>query len=104
MIKGLGVDIVEHQRVNLKIAKKVLTKRELEIFANSKNQVEYLASRFAVKEAIIKASNKKYLLQDIEVSNDQDGRPLTNILDMQISLSHEHNYTVAVAIWEEHEK
>ena len=101
MIKGIGCDIVEHKRVNLKIASKVLSKNELETFEKSNQKVEFLASRFAVKEAIVKATNKQYLISEIEILNDEDGRAYTNIEGMNISISHEKNYSIAMAVWED---
>ncbi|MGL5020917.1 MAG: holo-ACP synthase [Mycoplasmatales bacterium] len=101
MIKGIGCDIIEHKRVNLKIASKVLTEKELKTFQKSNLKVEFLASRFAIKEAIIKATNKKYLMSEIEILNDEDGRAYTNIEGMNISVSHEKNYSIAMAVWED---
>ena len=101
MIKGIGIDIVEHNRINIKIAHKILTKKELMIFNEKKNQVEYLASRFCVKEAIIKATNKKYTFQDLEIINNDDGQLIVNQKNLKISLSHEKNYSVGICIWEE---
>ncbi len=101
MIKGIGTDIVQNSRVNLKIAKKVLTDQEMEIFLASNNQQQFLASRFCAKEAVIKATNKKYNLSTIEILNNEDGVPICNIKGVQVSISHENDYSVAFAIWEE---
>ncbi len=104
MIIGLGIDIVENDRISVKIAKRLLTDAEYSEFLN-KNinlQVEYLASRFAAKEAIVKATNKKYSINKIEILNDNNGRPYcTNIDNITLSISHEKNYSVAVAILEQ---
>lgn len=101
MIKGIGTDIVEHKRVNLQIARKVLTSKEYAEFEQRKNKVEFLASRFAAKESIVKASNKKYLIKDIELTNLPSGKLVCNIENMHVTISHEKNYSTAVAIWEE---
>ncbi len=100
MIKGIGCDIVEHERINLKIAKKVLVGVEKEQFKSSKNKVEFLASRFAIKEAIIKATNKQTLMNDIIITNGISGEPICNIQDILITVSHEKKYSMAIAIWE----
>ncbi len=100
MIKGIGTDIVEHERVNLNIARKVLSINEMKEFASTSNQVEFLASRFAAKEAIIKASDKKYLIGDIELSNTESGKLICNIEGMHITISHERKYSTAFAVWE----
>mgnify|MGYP000008657312 CR=1 FL=1 len=39
------------------------------IFDKKSNKEEFLASRFAAKEAIVKATNKKYLFNDIIIVN-----------------------------------
>lgn len=103
MIKGIGCDIVEHERVNLTIAKKVLSNKEYSLFEQTNNKIEYLASRFACKEAIVKASNKQYLFKDIEILNHEDGACYCNIEGMMISISHEKNYSIAMAVWEKNE-
>lgn len=103
MILGIGTDIVEHKRINLNIAKRILTKLEYEVFEakNSDLQVEYLASRFAAKEAIVKATNKEYMINQIEILNTKSGKPYcSNIEGIQLSISHEQAYSVAFAIYE----
>lgn len=106
MIKGIGTDIVEHQRINLNIAKRILTSAEFARF-NSLNdglQVEYLASRFAAKEAIVKATNREYTVNQIEILNYPSGKPYcSNIDNIELSISHEKKYSVAFAIWYEKE-
>lgn len=101
MILGIGCDIVEHERVNLKIAPKVLSEGELKTFEASNRKVEFLASRFAAKEAIIKATNKKYLLKDISLSNLDNGKLVSNIEGIHVTISHERKYSVAMAVWED---
>lgn len=101
MIKGIGTDIVEHERINLKIARKVLSEREKLQCEQASNQIEFLASRFAAKEAIIKATDKKYLINDIELSNTASGKLICNIEGMHVTISHEKKYSTAFAVWEE---
>ncbi len=101
MIKGIGIDIVEHERVNLKLAARVLSTNEYREFENTKRQIEYFASRFAAKEAVIKATNKKYLLRDIEFKSLESGKLVSNIEGIHVSISHEKKYSVAMAVWEE---
>lgn len=102
MIKGIGTDIVKHERVNLKLANKILTAVEYEQFTtiNEINKIEFIASRFAAKEAIIKASNKQFICREIELTNTSSGQLITNIPGMHISISHEQDYSVAFALWE----
>lgn len=98
MISGLGCDIVKHERINLKIAKKVLFDEELVLLEKSSDKIEFLASRFAIKEAIIKAMNREIGFSDIRVSNDKFGKPICNIPGIMITTSHEKDYSMAVAI------
>lgn len=101
MIKGIGTDIVEHERVNLNISRLVLSSEELIAFNQAKNQIEFLASRFAAKEAIVKATNKQYLFKDIILSNTESGKLVCNLEGIHITISHEQKYSIAFAIWEE---
>jgi len=99
MIKGIGTDIVNHQRINEKIAKTFLSEKELQVLKNKKDKITYIASRFAAKEAIIKATNKKYLMRDIEISNLENGKPTCNIKGIHLTIAHEKEYSIAYAIW-----
>ena len=87
-----------------KIANKILSKEEYEIFDKKSNKEEFLASRFAAKEAIVKATNKKYLFNDIIITNDENGAPTTNISGVKITISHEKENAIAFAIWEDDEQ
>ncbi len=85
-IVGLGTDIVEIERIEAQVAKgcdrlakRVLTPKELAIFANSSQPGRYLAKRFAAKEAAAKALGtgigRGVSFQHIEISNNADGAP-----------------------------
>lgn len=105
---GIGIDIVENRRVEKSISDYflnfVLSEEELEIYnakPSKKKQIEFLAGRFAVKEAIIKAIADEELpyRNELVVLNDDNGKPYIKYKDynLLISISHEQNYTVAVA-------
>ncbi len=106
----VGIDMVEHQDVQYKeerFIKRILSLKEYEIystFTNQKRRVEYLASRFACKEAIIKCLSKQVSMNfnDITILNKKNGAPYVLIHDkeveLQISLSHTDHYSIAVAI------
>ena len=105
MIKGVGIDIVEISRIKekIKIADKILTKNEYLVFEslNDLQKVEFLAGRFAAKEAYYKAKNDKTLgYLDFEVLNDESGKPYTNLDNVSVSISHEQHYCVAIVIIE----
>ena len=58
MIKGLGVDIVENNRFSSfpkGALEKIFTPFELSEMERRVDKTEFLASRFAVKEAVVKA-------------------------------------------------
>ena len=88
-ITGLGMDAVELSRIEKIVAEpktflqKVLTPAELEKYNSlpTKRKVEFLAGRFAAKEAYAKALGtgigQHVSFQDIEVLNDASGNGLT---------------------------
>lgn len=111
-----GVDIIEIERVKKsiedtegKFCEKVFTQKEIEYCESKKIQkYQHYAARFAAKEAVFKAISSslqnKYDIswKDIEVLNDDTGRPYVNILkpdidvdDIDISISHCKEYAVA---------
>jgi len=122
MIFGAGVDIVEIFRMKEAVEKwgenflsKVFTRREI-AYANSKRfAYQHLAARFAAKEAVVKAFGepKKFPLRwtDIEVLNDDEGKPVIafhddalklkrkkGISEIIVSMSHSKNYAIANVI------
>lgn len=112
-----GTDIIEIDRIkesiestDRKFCERVYTEKEIE-YCESKNAQKYqhYAARFAAKEAIFKAISEllgnKYDIswKDIEILNNENGRPYVNILnnqinqieDIDISISHCKNYAIA---------
>ena len=111
MIIGIGTDILKVSRIKLEHSKRVLSGEELKIlnsFENESRKIEYLAGRFSLKEAIIKAiGSTKYSIgmRDITVLNDEKGKPflLKPIFDdikIHISISHEKEYCIGFCIIE----
>lgn len=127
MIKGLGTDIVQVDRLQLalersgeKLLKRVLVAEELQRYyqkteRDPRNGLQYFAKRYAAKEAVAKALGtgigRGVSWQDIEVSNNQDGAPevrlsggalakMQALLASQcsLSISDERDYAVAFAI------
>lgn len=101
----IGCDIVENKRLldkSDKFLENVLTPKEIEIYKSRNRNVEFLAGRFAAKEAIMKClpNTKECLFTSIEVLDDINGKPYTNIKGIEdISISHEKEYTMAVALY-----
>lgn len=101
MIKGIGVDIVELKRIKYKIASKVLSSKEKEVFdsfKDDKRKKEYLAGRFAAKEALFKATNESFDFKDISVLNDKSGKPLISYKNAHVSISHDGDYVIAFVV------
>jgi holo-[acyl-carrier protein] synthase len=115
MIEGIGIDIVELNRMKdlidrqQKIIDRVLTPAEKDKFVtlSEKRKVEYLAGRFAAKEAFSKAVGsgigKDLSFQDIEIHSDGLGKPV--ILKpfskgVHLSISHSEHYAVAQVVIE----
>lgn len=96
-------------RQNGAFIERVYTKREMDYCESKKNaKYQHYAARFAAKEACFKAISEKFpkfelTWKDIEVINDENGRPSIHIgknepLDIEsidISLSHCKEYAVA---------
>lgn len=111
MIKGIGLDIVELERIakimkrTSSFKKKILTERELAIFEtlSGTRQVEFLAGRFAAKEAYSKANGtgigEGCALHQIEILKDATGKPVLFFNEKEVNgfISITHTKTVAAA-------
>ena len=86
MIEGIGIDIIEIDRIKEsielygdKFLDRIFTKTELDYCLNKKNMYQHLAARFAAKEAVVKAisAGKKngFRWKDIEIYNEFNGMP-----------------------------
>ena len=100
MISGVGVDIVDISRVDLKISNKVLSSEELSLFKNMSEirKKEFLAGRFAIKEALFKAGIKKRF-SSLNVKYKEDNSIyLENFPNVLLSISHEKEYAIGFVI------
>lgn len=124
MIAGLGVDIVEIERVQKLIDRfgerfinRVLTAQEIQQFERRNRSATFLSSRFAAKEAASKALGRGIAdglnFHSFEVSNDRYGKPQLQLhgvafelgQQMKVSrtlltLSDEKHYAVAMVVME----
>lgn len=100
MISGIGVDIVDFKRIDLKIARKVLSKKELVIYdtLDEKLKREYLAERFAVKEALFKADNSYFDFDKVSVLNDEKGKPYLDDINGFVSIAHDGGIVCAFVV------
>lgn len=119
MIKGVGIDAVEVDRVKKIVArgdsfaKKVLTPAEFEQYQQlkGKRQVEYLGGRFSVKESFSKAMGTglgKYVgFQDVETLWDKFGHPVTTSTKFSgkifPSITHDNHEIITFVVLEEAE-
>jgi len=103
MIKGIGVDIVKIDRIDFKIVNKVLSKEELNLF-NEMSEIrkrEFLAGRFALKEALFKAGIKENF-NNLNIKYNKDNSIyLENYSNVKVSLSHEKDYAIGFSIVED---
>lgn len=77
----IGVDILNLKRIETsynKIASRFLSSREiaqLEKKNSNKSKIEYVGGRYASKEAFIKAYGNSIDFKDVEILNDDMGKP-----------------------------
>lgn len=120
MIVGIGTDIVEIDRLSSalgRLSERVFTAAELNRAATTVHRLEYLAGRWAAKEALAKALGcgfgSKCSWLDIEITNDPAGKPqmiLSGVTratfealggrKVHLSISHEKNYATAMVVLE----
>lgn len=105
MITGIGCDIVAIKRFKDKmkqLADRVLTSQERILFEalSEKRKPEWLAGRFAAKEAIVKAINENLPISKISVLATPEGKPVCDLAGytILISISHEKEYAIAYAV------
>ncbi len=119
-IAGLGVDIVEIERMRAALRRRPALKERLfsdteRAYCDRKNKPEiHYAMRFAAKEAVLKALGTGFRgmrFKDVEVMRDESGRPIPRlygraaevarergVLEMHLSLSFTHTTAVASAV------
>ncbi|MBM4765389.1 holo-ACP synthase [Bacillus sp. B15-48] len=115
MIAGIGLDIVEMNRIakllekQKKFPDRILTMNEKKIYdtLTDRRKVEFLAGRFAAKEAFAKANGTgiggDLSFLDIEIAKNEKGKPL--IIKplshgVHLSITHSREYAAAQVIIE----
>ncbi|KGR82277.1 MULTISPECIES: holo-ACP synthase [Lysinibacillus] len=114
MIKGIGLDIVEIDRIAKalkrtdKFKDRILTINEKKIFDgySETRKIEFLAGRFAAKEAFSKALGtglgEQCKLHDMEVLKGEAGKPVLYFKDELVngfvSITHSKHYAAAQVI------
>jgi len=125
MIKGIGVDIVHLSAINSILEtsseeslNEIFTPEEINLCRSSPNTLERFATRFAAKEATMKALGMGWEREgldwiEIEVVSDEKNRPSLNLIGKAqkrahkigvkqtwVSLSHEEKCAIAFVILE----
>src|SRR5882724_3325488 len=123
MITGIGIDMIEVDRVATKIGREsgfrelVFSKKEIEYCEMKAKKFEHYAARFAAKEAFLKALGTGWkngtAFNEIEITGDDLGKPELVLLGetakfvaemgaikISVSLSHLKNIASVVVVIE----
>lgn len=123
MIAGIGIDMIEVERMAEKISKEsgfrelVFSKAEIDYCESKKHKAEHYAARFAAKEAFFKALGTGWAddtrFNEVQIMNDKAGKPeislsgqtletigAMGIKNIFVSLSHIKKVASAVVIVE----
>ncbi len=119
MIAGLGIDMIEVDRVAININKEagfrelVFSKKEIDYCETKADKFIHYAARFAAKEAFFKALGTGWAegmaFNEVEITNNEAGKPELSLLGasgasmssygvIKISLSLTHLKTIAAAV------
>ncbi|WP_456272671.1 holo-ACP synthase [Bacillus sp. AK031] len=116
MIKGIGLDIVEIKRIaelaerQPRFLERILTDREMDDCSslNGARKAEFVAGRFASKEAFAKARGtgigSQLSFTDIEIRKDQLGKPfIASPIEkgVHLTITHSREFAAAQVIIEE---
>ena len=117
MIKGIGIDLVELERIKELLSdrfiERILSEAEMKEYKNLAHEqvkLEFIGGRFAAKEAIFKAvavgpGNTNY--KDFSILHEASGKPyvlsnfFTETHKVSISITHTDLYAAAFVIIEE---
>jgi len=119
MIKGIGIDIIEIQRIdkavsNSRFLERIFTYNEIQYFKDVNYNRSTIAGNFAAKEAVVKAIGtgvRGFKWTDVEIIRNTVGKPevvlygaakkiacVNGISKILVSISHSRDYAVAEAI------
>lgn len=107
---SIGIDLVQISRFEGKehLVTKILSKEEQALYQTRVNKAEFLAGRFAAKEAFAKALKLGITgvpLREISILNAENGAPLLHYQNQTypVSIAHDGDYAVAIVILESKE-
>ena len=108
---GIGIDIVDIVRfkekpseTNESFYKKIFHDSEIKHSLEHANSSQSFATKFAIKESVIKSINRQIAFLDI-LTEHLDSKPIVTLLNdysynFLVSVSHEKLYAIAVVISE----
>ncbi len=116
MVLGMGVDIVEIERIERALTRRpsmlrrVFTEEEIRYCeARPGSRYAHFAGRFAAKEAVAKALGRSLGWHDVAVENNELGKPgpvlrgraveAASRGEVMLSISHSRDYAVAHAVY-----
>lgn len=94
----IGIDITSINRFEKKdekFAKKILSKEEILLWTNEEFKARFLATRWAIKEAIFKSNNDFSCFNKINLKKENGKYIFKNF---EISTSNEDDYIIAIAL------
>ena len=107
----IGIDIIDISRFQEKIFEsnksfyeKIFNSSEIEYCLNKKNSYESFATKFAIKESVIKSL--KYPINFLDIQTDHENeKPTVKLLNNSsyrflVSVSHEKSHAIAIVISE----
>lgn len=117
LIYGIGLDLIELKRIEKAILKnkrfitRILTQNEFDLYDSLptiKRKIEFLAGRFAAKEALAKSVGTgigQLSFQDIEILKQDNGAPYVQVkgyehLSFHVSITHTKEYAAAQVVAE----
>ncbi len=121
MVVGIGVDIVEIERMRRALSngdsmiQRVFTEDEIQYCSDRKNRFQHFAGRFAAKEAALKALGTGWQQgirwRDVEVLAGEMGKPLLKLYGKakelfeksgaktpMVTITHADDYAVAMVV------
>lgn len=102
----IGTDLCHLARLKnpQRLAQRILTSSEYALFQKSKQPTQFLAGRFAAKEAFFKAfpNAEKPSFTEIEILPDAQGAPVLTFAQKRypVSIAHDGDYAVATVLIE----
>lgn len=109
MILGTGVDIAAVKRFEKRdelFLRRILSPDDMLYVNRFREKAQHIAGFWAAKEALVKATGKKDIVfNEVSILHSVDGAPSYSFRpekgQVHLSISHEADYAVAFAVWEE---